>query len=106
MNTHAFSGGNGRDALADSLRKMVNEAEHMLESAVQTGDDRIDAVRRRLAEQVREMRGQLEQLEEDAVHRARRAARRADHAVHEHPYGAMGIAAAVGLLVGFLAARR
>ena len=38
--------------------------------------------------------------------RQRDKARATDSAVHEHPYGAMGIAAAVGLLIGFLAARR
>jgi ElaB/YqjD/DUF883 family membrane-anchored ribosome-binding protein len=105
MHTSPFTG-NGSDTLAGNLRHMVDEAERMLTSAAQSGDDKVDAVRQRLAEHVREMRVQLEELEEDAVHQARRAARRADHAVHEHPYGAMGVAAAVGLLVGFLAARR
>jgi len=105
MHTNPFTG-NGSDTLAGGLRQMVDEAERMLKSAAQSGDDKVDAVRQRLAEQVREMRGQLEQLEDDAVHQARRAARQADHAVHAHPYGAMGLAAAVGLLVGFLAARR
>jgi ElaB/YqjD/DUF883 family membrane-anchored ribosome-binding protein len=38
--------------------------------------------------------------------KARQAARAADRTVHAHPYGAIGLAAAVGALVGFLAARR
>jgi len=91
---------------ADRLRHMVDEAEALLASAARTGDDRIDAVRERLAAQVRDMHAQLQQLEDDALHQARRAARNADHAVRSHPYGAMGAAAALGLLVGFLAARR
>jgi ElaB/YqjD/DUF883 family membrane-anchored ribosome-binding protein len=33
-------------------------------------------------------------------------ARQADETVQAHPYGAMGVAAAAGLLIGFLAARR
>lgn len=92
--------------LADNLRHLVDEADHFLQSAVEGGDEKIDALRLKLAKQVREMRAQLADLEETAVHKARHAARATDQAVHNHPYGAMGVAAAVGLLVGFLAARR
>jgi ElaB/YqjD/DUF883 family membrane-anchored ribosome-binding protein len=98
--------GNGQEALASSLRHMVDEADQFLKAAAQSGDARFDAVRDRFVEQVREMRLQLDELEDSAVHKARRAARTADLAVQSHPYGAMGIAAAAGLLIGFLAARR
>jgi len=40
------------------------------------------------------------------VHKAREAARVADSAVHTHPYAAIGVAAAVGLLLGVVLARR
>jgi len=52
------------------------------------------------------MRSQLDELEDSAIHKARHAARATDRTVHSHPYGAMGIAAAAGLLIGFLAATR
>lgn len=55
--------------------------------------------------QIRELRAQLDELEETAVYKARRAARVTDQAAHAHPYAGMGIAAAAGLLIGFLAAR-
>jgi len=95
-----------KKGLANSLRHMIDEADSLLKSAAHTGDETFDTVRDRFAEQVRTMRDQLEELEETAAYRAKRAAREADRAVHEHPYGAMGVAAAVGLLIGFLAARR
>jgi ElaB/YqjD/DUF883 family membrane-anchored ribosome-binding protein len=38
--------------------------------------------------------------------KAREAARSADDAVHHHPYGAIGMAALAGLLLGLLATRR
>lgn len=95
-----------KQSLAASLRQMIEEADHLLKSAARTGDEAFDAMQDKFADQVRQMRSQLDQLEETAVYRARRAARTADQTVHEHPYGAMGIAAAVGLLIGFLAARR
>jgi ElaB/YqjD/DUF883 family membrane-anchored ribosome-binding protein len=95
-----------KQGLAQSLRKMIDEADGLLKSAARTGDDAFDTMRDQFTDQVRQMRDQLDELEETAIYRARRAARVADRGVHEHPYGAMGVAAAVGLLVGVLLARR
>ncbi|OYZ27120.1 MAG: alpha/beta hydrolase [Novosphingobium sp. 16-62-11] len=45
-------------------------------------------------------RDELEAMQDSALRRARRAAKVADQAVHEHPYASMGAAAAVGALIG------
>lgn len=95
-----------RNGLAHNLRRMVEETESFLQAAAQTGDEKFMTIRGQLAEQVRNMRWQLDELEDNAVHKARHAARVADQTIHGHPYGAIGVAAAIGLLVGFLAARR
>lgn len=92
--------------LTKDLRQMIDETDQFLKSAATSGDEAFDAVRGKLAEQLRQMQGQLDDLEQAGLARARRAARVADDTVHAHPYGAMGMAAAAGLLVGFLAARR
>lgn len=95
-----------KQGLATNLRRMIDEADHLLASAGKTGDQAFDAARDQLSDHVRRMREQLDDLEVAALYRAKRAARAADYTVHEHPYGAMGVAAAAGLLIGFLAARR
>ncbi len=92
--------------LADSLRNMVDEADQFLKVAAESGDAKFDSVRGKFVDQVRRMRENLDDLESETVHQARRAARRADHVVHAHPYQAIGIAAAVGLLIGLLGSRR
>lgn len=102
--THA--NGSTRDHLAASLRHMVDEADQLLKSAADSGDRTLDQARMQLEHQLRSLRLQLDELEDKALHRARQAARRADETVHAHPYGAMGAAAAVGLLVGVLLGRR
>ena len=89
-----------------NLRHMVDEIDTFLRSAADTGDQKFDAVRERLSLQVRQMRQQLDELNEAASVRVKRAAQQADQTVHAHPYTAMGMAAAVGLLVGYLSARR
>lgn len=107
MDTTALSSDHAaRDRLAASLKQMVDEAEQLLKSAQGTGSDKFNAARDKFETQLRHAREELAQLQDDAVHHARRAARTADHAVHEHPYTAMGITAGVGLLLGMLIARR
>jgi ElaB/YqjD/DUF883 family membrane-anchored ribosome-binding protein len=95
-----------RERLAAGLQQMVDEAEHLLKNAQRSGSDQLSAARDKLEVQLRRARAELDELQDKAVYHAKRAAREADHAVHEHPYTAMGIAAGVGLLVGMLISRR
>jgi len=106
MNTTTTPIANAKEGFAHSLRHMVDEADDFLKAAAQSGDEKFDAVRGQFVEQVRQMRAQLDELEDSAIQKARHAARTTNEAVHSHPYGAIGIAAAAGLLIGFLAARR
>lgn len=96
----------GSQDTGHQLRHMVDEIDSYLRSAADSGDQRFNAVRDRLATQVREMRAQLDELNQATLERVKRAAQQADQTVQSHPYAAMGVAAATGLLVGFLAARR
>ena len=93
-------------SLASSVRHMVDEADQFLQAAAQSGNAKFDAMRDSFVTQVRQLRAQLDELEDGALHKVRHAARNADRAVQSHPYGAMGIAAAAGLLIGLLAGRR
>lgn len=59
-----------------------------------------------MSETLHKLRALLDDLQGDALHKARDAARSTDQVVHHHPYSAIGIAAAAGLVIGFLATRR
>jgi ElaB/YqjD/DUF883 family membrane-anchored ribosome-binding protein len=48
----------------------------------------------------------LQEMQADAVARARDAARATDDYVHDNPWQAVGAAAAVGFVVGMLMTRR
>lgn len=95
-----------REALAQSLRHVLSEAEHLLKSAHNAGGEQFKAARERFEEQLRSAKLELNDLETVAIENAKRAARATDQAVHEHPYAAMGIAAGIGALIGMLIARR
>lgn len=92
--------------LANSLRHMIDETDQLLKSAAASGDQKFQVVRDKVLEQMRQMRVQLGELEEIGLQKAKEAARATDVTVHAHPYGAMAVAAAAGVLIGFLAARR
>lgn len=95
-----------RERLAHSLQQMVDEAEHLLKNAQRTGSEQFNAARDKFELQLRQAKYELRKLEDAAIYNAKRAARATDHAVHEHPYTAMGIAAGAGLLIGMLVSRR
>lgn len=97
---------NARERLAQSLKHMVDEADHLLAKAERTGSDQFNAARDKFETQLLHAKEELRRLEQSAIDNAKRAARATDHAVHEHPYAAMGMAAGVGLLIGMLISRR
>jgi ElaB/YqjD/DUF883 family membrane-anchored ribosome-binding protein len=103
---NAIPEANMRDRLAQNLRHIVEDADQLMKTAAKSGDAQFDAMRERFEAQLRRMRVQLDELEETAAHKARQAARTADQAVHSHPYAAIGVGAAAGLLIGLLMARR
>ena len=89
-----------------SLRALIDEAQQVLKTTVHAGDERLDTVRHRLQDEVRHLRLQVGELEAQAAAKLRHAARDADHAVHDHPYAAMGLAAVAGVLLGVVLGRR
>lgn len=78
----------------------VQSAEKAVDSAIEAGKERFNAMRGRLQAQLNRLRAELDEVDEQARDGVRKAARATDETVHSHPFGAIGIAAAVGLLVG------
>jgi ElaB/YqjD/DUF883 family membrane-anchored ribosome-binding protein len=94
------------DRLIDDLTAVIREAENLLRAtAAQTGD-KVQEVRARAEESVRQAKARLEGIEEEAIERARVLAGDADHYVRGNPWTAVGIAAGVGLVLGLLMSRR
>jgi ElaB/YqjD/DUF883 family membrane-anchored ribosome-binding protein len=94
------------DKIGESLGQMAGEAESLLKHAGEATSKEYDSALKRAAQQLRRAQAEFLRLEEAALDHAKDAARATDHAVHEHPYAAMGVAAGVGLLLGMLISRR
>ena len=92
--------------LIDDLTAVIRDAESLLRAtAAQTGD-RVEEIRARAEESVRQAKARLEGIEEQALERARELAGDADQYVRGNPWQAVGIAAGIGLVLGLILSRR
>jgi len=92
--------------LKEDLQTVVTDAEELLKvTASQTGE-RIQQVRARAEDSLRAARLRLADAGDIVGTRARAAANDVDDQVRRHPWASVGIAAALGMLVGLLIGRR
>jgi ElaB/YqjD/DUF883 family membrane-anchored ribosome-binding protein len=94
------------DQLLTDLKTVMSDAEALLRAtSTQTGE-KIQEVRARAEESLRQAKARLSSIEDEALRRAREVADATDEYVRENPWQSVGIAAGVGLLLGLLLARR
>jgi len=90
----------------DDLTTLIRDAESLLKATAAETGGKVAEVRARAEESVRQARARLAGMEEEALERVRAAAGEADQYVRGNPWQAVGIAAAVGLVLGLLITRR
>lgn len=91
----------GRD-----VQNVVSEAQELLKTVKDEGANQLDNVKSKVQAQYDAARGKLGEIQSTVSEGARVAATNANAHVRANPWQYIGIAAAVGLLVGFVAARR
>lgn len=94
------------EKLMDDLRAVVGDAEELLKATASQTGERVEKVRARAEESVRKARVRLLAYGHDVQEAATTAAREVDAQVREHPWAAAGVAAGLGLIVGFLLGRK
>jgi len=88
--------------LMEDLQTVVRDAEALLKAtAAQTGE-KIQEVRARTEESLRQAKARLVEVQGDVLQRARAAADVAEGYVKSNPWQSVGAAALVGLVVGLL----
>jgi ElaB/YqjD/DUF883 family membrane-anchored ribosome-binding protein len=95
-----------REKLATDLRVVISDAEELLRATAGQMGEKAVVARERIQESLRVAKDKLARAEEVVMDKTKAAARATDDYVHDHPWGAVGIAAAVGLVVGMLISRR
>lgn len=95
-----------RDKMVSDLKVVLTDAEELLRLTAGDTSGKFAEVRARMGERMAAARTRLVELEETVVAKTKEAARATDTYVHDHPWQAVGIAGAVGVLVGLLIGRR
>ena len=91
---------------AKELDKILVEARTLLNTAGDDAADQAGAVTARLKNALNQAQDRLSAFGTDVGDRARKTAKVTDEYVHANPWQAIGVGAAVGIVIGALAARR
>lgn len=91
-----------KEKLVSDLRTLVNDAEELLMATASQAGEKIAVARQKIEQSLVEGKKALADSETALLKRSKECAEIADDYVRENPWGAVGIAAAVGLAVGLL----
>lgn len=91
-----------RGKIAHDLRAIVSDGEEMLKAAANASGEGFTAALAKFSDKVTVAKATLSDISKPVVEKARQA----DDYVHGSPWTAIGVAAAAGMLIGFLAAKR
>jgi len=95
-----------RAKIADEFATAMSEAQDMLQRAASETGDKARDMRSQVENKLLHAKMRLQELEGEAVDRAKNAARVTDDYVHDHPWQAIGVAAMIGFVIGLLMNRR
>ena len=94
-----------RDQLMRDLKNVVSDAETWLRGSNLTGED-LKAAKAKFERTLVNAKDGIVAMEEAVVEKTKATARATDDYVQENPWKAIGISAAIGVLVGALISRR
>ena len=95
-----------REKLVDDFVSVLSEAEDLLKKASSETGERARDLRAQVEAKLLAAKLRLQELEGEAMDRARVAARYTDEYVHENPWRSIGAAALLGFVAGLLMNRR
>lgn len=95
-----------KDKLVSDLRVVISDTEELLRATAGAAGEKVGDLRDRLSLRLRDAKERLIDLEAAVVEKTKAAARATDDFVHEEPWKAVGVAAALGIALGVLIGRR
>jgi ElaB/YqjD/DUF883 family membrane-anchored ribosome-binding protein len=95
-----------KEKLVADLKTVIADADELLRAAAASTGEKAAELRERATATLKRASEKMQDLQEIAVERGKAAARATDDYVHDHPWRAVGIAAAVGFVLGLMVNRR
>ena len=95
-----------KEKLVTDMKIVIADAEEILRATANQAGEKVGELRERIQERLRDAKVRLQDAEAALVDKTKAAARATDDFVHENPWQAVGVAAAIGLALGVLIGRR
>lgn len=97
---------NGKEKLFSDMKVVLSDAEDMLKAAATSSGELAVELREKALSSLRRAKEVMQDAQYAVVEKSKAAARATDDYVHDHPWKAVGIAAAVGFVIGLIINRR
>ena len=94
------------NSLARDTQNVVSEAQELLKTVKEDGMNKMDQVRSQVSTQLEGAREKFGEIQSTVQEGAKVAYTSTDNYVRTNPWTAIGVAAAAGAIIGFLASRR
>ena len=91
-----------RDSLVEDFSALLADAEDLLRNASAETGEKAQELRQQVEAKLLNARLRLQEIEGDAIERAREATRATDDYVRDHPWQTVGIVAGVAFVAGLL----
>jgi len=95
-----------KEKLVSDMKIVISDAEEILRATAGAAGEKVGELRERISVRLRDAKERLADAEAALVDKTKAAARATDDFVHEQPWKAVGVAAALGLALGVLIGRR
>lgn len=95
-----------QEQLVSDIKSVISDAEEMLSATADQAGEKVNNLRARIQVRLHDAKLRLVDAEEALLAKTKAAARATDEYVHESPWTAIGVAAAVGVLLGLALGRR
>ncbi len=92
--------------MVDDFKVIVSDADDLLQATAKVSGEGFNLARAKFAEKLKTAKASLADAEQLVVDKAKQAATATDDYVKGNPWTAVGIAAGVGILIGFLLGKR
>jgi len=95
-----------QEQLVSDIKSVISDAEEMLNATADQAGEKATKLRARIQARLLDAKLRLVDAEELLLTKTKAAARATDDYVHDSPWTAIGVAAAVGVLLGLALGRR
>lgn len=106
MSKASTSSVESQEQLVSDIKSVISDAEEMLSATADQAGEKVNNLRARIQVRLHDAKLRLVDAEEALLAKTKAAARATDEYVHDSPWTAIGVAAAVGVVLGLALGRR